>query len=656
MANWFGTESLLIVCAGMVAVTVAILGRLEHRTESMSRTDDRADSSSPALFRQVRASRQLTLMVLLLTIAVIVEAFIDYQYKFVAKQSIPSKDQLTAFFGSITLYVGIVSLLFQVLFTNRILKRFGVGWAIQLLPASLFVAFLAIGMHPVLWTAALLQLVDGAFSYSIHRSGMELLYLPIPPEIRNAVKGFIDTFVDRAGRAAGAVLLLLFTLGLSFSIAGLSFIAVGLVLVWIVIAVAVKREYMHSFRRGLEKKAIEPEAMQLRDIDGATMATLLALLSSHDERQVLYAVDLLSNTHPNRWRPYIDLLIHHQSPAVRARTIAVLASWNDPAIAREDFTRHPDYETARMATASALRLHWNDRSADRDLLNRLLMDSSSEVAREAITTAGIIGHTEAMPLLIETLANNRLRPHARQALLRFGEVVIPILVLRLLDAAERPEIRKRIPKTLALTGKQQAADALIKSLHRLDYYLDYAVLKALNRMRMNWREITVNRSFVDVAISKERGEYDQLAATLVWLESNRVSHEVFTLLVRALHERLDERLERILRLLGLVYSPDDIYAVSYNYRIKPALRPAAIEFLDNILDAPLKETVVPLLEGAYERERARHIAEPLQFVSLSAALSMLVSSEDPWLGSIASDLERQLGEKTDEGERRVITR
>jgi hypothetical protein len=290
------------------------------------------------------------------------------------------------------------------------------------------------------------------------------------------------------------------------------------------------------------------------------------------------------------------------------------------------------------------------------LLNRLLMDASAEVAREAIATAGIIGHIEAMPLLIETLANNRLRPYARQALLRFGDVVIPPLMLRLLDAGERPEIRKRIPKTLALMGKQRAADALSQSLHRLDYHLDYAVLKALNRMRMNWPEIVVNRNLVDIAISKEREEYDQLAATLVWLEANRVNHEVFTLLVRALRERLDERLERIIRLLGLIYSPHDIYSVYYNYRIKPALRPAAIEFLDNIVDAPLKETVVPLLEGAFERESAPNIAEPLEFVSLSAALSMLVLSEDPWLGAIARDLERQLGEKIDEGERRAITR
>ena len=70
----------------------------------------------------------------------VVEAFIDYEYKFVAKQSFVSKDHLTAFFGSITFYIGIFSLLFQMLVTNRILKRFGVAWAILMLPAGLLIS------------------------------------------------------------------------------------------------------------------------------------------------------------------------------------------------------------------------------------------------------------------------------------------------------------------------------------------------------------------------------------------------------------------------------------------------------------------------------------------------------------------------------------
>jgi ATP/ADP translocase len=657
MAHWFGTESLLIVCAGMMAATLILLERVKGQARDVvGGHKPPLQEKGITLFRQVRESRHLTMMVLLLSIAVVVEAFIDYEYKFVARQSISSKDHLTAFFGGVTFYIGIFSLLFQTLVTSRILKRFGVGLAILLLPAGLFAAFLALAMRPGLWTAALLQLVDGGFSYSIHRSGMELLYLPIPPQTRNAVKGFIDMFVDRAGRAGGALLLLLFTTVLSLSIPSLSLIAGGFVIAWLAMGIAVKSEYLGSFRHALEKKTIEPEALELRSVDGATIQTLLSLLSSNDEREVLYALDLLSNTHPNRWRGHIDRLIHHASSAVRARTIAALASWNDPAIAQEDFIHHPDYETARIAMASALRLHWTGLPHDRELLNRLLHDPCVAVAREAIVTAGVVGYTDAMPRLIEKLADNRLRPDARRALLNFSDAVIPELVRRLSNPAENPRIRERIPKTLALTAAQEAADALIYHLHRLDYHLDHAILKALNRMRVNSPGITIDSAVVRAAINKEHDEYERLKAVHVWLDTRRIPQEVFSLLMRALDERLADRRERIFRLVGLIYPPHDVYSVYYSYQIKPALRPAAIEFLDNILDAELKETVVPLLEEAGDPEKPIRVREPVEFISLGAVLSMLVAADDPWLKMIAAELQARLGEEFDATrKRRVIT-
>src|SRR5439155_2546229 len=156
----------------------------------------------------------------------------------------------------------------------------------------------------------------------------------------------------------------------------------------------------------------------------------------------------------------------------------VLAEWNDPSIAREEFTKHPDYETARIATASALGLRWSDSSWDRELLTRLLQDSSPDVVRQAVVTSGLTGYSEAMPFLIEKLADKRLRNDARAALLKLGGIVIPELVRRLSDKNERFAIRMRIPKTLALTGTQQAADALIDHIHALDYHLDYVVMKA----------------------------------------------------------------------------------------------------------------------------------------------------------------------------------
>jgi len=429
-----------------------------------------------------------------------------------------------------------------------------------------------------------------------------------------------------------------------------------LVAAWIAMVVAVKHGYMQSFRQALEKKTIEGEALQLRNLDKATMNTLLAVLSTGDERQILYALDLLSHTHPKRWREHIESLIQHRSSAVRARTLAVLATWHDPAIADGKFTQHPDYETARVATATTLRLHWSNSSGNRALLDGLLRDSSVAVARQAIVTAGIVRYLDALPLLIEKLADKRLRHEARQALLKFGDKVIPELVLQLSDPDENPAVRRRIPKTLALTGKQEAADALIRQLHRLDDHLDYTVLKALNSMRVNSPDIVVNERLVRACISKEREEYDQLKAVQAYLQADQVEHPVFSLLMQAIAERLQHRLERIFRLVGLIYSPQDIYSVYYDCQIKPALRPAAIEFLDNLLDAQLKETVVPLLEGAFEPENGIHAREPVLSSSRRAALVILITGEDPWLKEIATELQKEIGEERNElRERRVIT-
>jgi len=258
--------------------------------------------------------------------------------------------------------------------------------------------------------------------------------------------------------------------------------------------------------------------------------------------------------------------------------------------------------------------------------------------------------------LIEKLADKSLRGEARQALLKFGDDVIPELALRLSDPAEKPAVRLRIPKTLALTGKQQAADTLIQHLHQLDDHLDYAILKALNSMRVISPGVVVNERLVRACIGKEREEYDRLRAVQTRLEADEVEHPVFTLLMQAIAERLKHRLERIFRLLGLIYSPHDIYSVYYDCQIKPALRPAAIEFLDNLLDLQLKETVMPLLEEAFEPQNGTHAREPVRSNSRRTALAILIAGEDEWLKTIAIELEREIGEERNElRERRVIT-
>src|SRR5262249_27035334 len=238
---------------------------------------------------------------------------------------------------------------------------------------------------------------------------------------------------------------------------------------------------------------------------------------------------------------------------------------------------------------------------------------SIEVERQAINTAGNVKYDDAIPLLIEKLVDKRIRREAREALLKFGDAVVPELERRLSDGAQPLAVRAQIPKVLAYTGTQEAADALLASLHRLRYELDYPVIKALNRMRNNWSIIRLNNDVVAAAIWKEREAYDRLRAILDSLQINGVEDggqnrqgpgAVFSILIRAVQERLDQRLEVMFRLLALIHSPQDVYSAYYNCRARPALRASAIEFLDNLLAAEFKPVVIPLLEDGMKPKKA----------------------------------------------------
>jgi HEAT repeat protein/MFS family permease len=683
LAPIFGTEWLLALVAVLMGATIILVRRVAAivpREVREAVADARTkDETTKHVFQQVRQSRHLSLLMLLLTFSVIVEALIDYEYKVSAKQAFASKDQLTAFFGTVTAWIGAFSLLFQILLTGPLLKRFGAGLAILFLPAGLLAASVALAIEPGLWAAAALQLVDGGFGYSIHRSGMELLYLPIPVRVKNAAKNFIDTFVDRAGRAFGGVLLLVLTSVLALSISKISIITCGFVGLWLIAAILIKREYLQSFRVALEKKNVQPEALQASDLDNATIGALVAALSSTDERQVLYALDVLAEVHPRRWKSQIPILIHHPSSAVRSRALAVLTAWNEPSIeplisellhdadvsvrsnaiehlCRNDpkpvdrlqkFLEHPDpaivHAAIRCAAKSPEGL-WEPSARQEEILQSLLDDPAPETVRETMATIGAVKYEPAIPEVIAKLDDPGLRADASESLLKFGAAAIPALQAAFEDPTTPLSLRIRLPKALANTGRQEAADVLLNALHRFEYEVDYRLMKAMNRIRTASAEIQFDPDKVRTALETEAAAYQRLWIILESLQSDPLqgppTDGAFSILMRAVHERLQHHVERMFRLLALIHQPHDIYSAYYTCLVKPAFRPNAIEFLDNLLDLKTKPLMVPLIEQAFGL-RSGEIDES-ERLSPEMALRVLRDGDDPWLRIIAVDITERL--------------
>jgi MFS family permease len=715
IAPRLGTEALLPICAAGMGVTVLILQRLFRRdvfAPAEPTETERGDADNDGtVFSRVRKSPYLSMMMGLLFVGVIVEAFIDYEFKAIAHQSFNSKDQMTSFFGMIASYGGMLALFVQTLITGPLLKRFGVGAAILLLPSALLGGFLVVAARPELWAVSLLKLIDGSLSYSVHRSGMELLFVPIPAKLRVAIKGVIDLLVDRIGRAFGGILLLSLTL-LSFSVPVLSLVAASALIIWIGIALAVRHKYVDAFRSALEKKVIEPEALEVQALDNTISGALLQALSSEDDRQVLYALNLLSSGNPGRWRKHLPMLLEHKAPAVRSRAIASLTEWRSFAPAHvekrlldedldvrieavrhlceaaqsrgriklKEFLGHPDARIVLAAihcvakyrlkdgdlidealiesaletsgehevnakTAAARALAITHPPAAPHLLQRLLADSSTAVVQQAIRATGDIGHVDSIPRLIPLLARAPLRREAREALLKIGAPALQELRRRFQDDDTPMDIRARIPKVIALSGRQEGADFLLEHIHRFSARLDTSLLKALNNIRLRREDIHFDAEQVSSLIGTEVERYERMNALGRALETARSqsakeSGEILALLEKAIEERQAESVERVFRLLYLIYSPEDIRSVYFSFNSRPALRASAVEFLDNLINPALRAVVIPLVE---ERADVSPEGPGENAMSAAEAVRMLLAEDDEWLRTIAQELESKWG-------------
>ncbi len=110
----------------------------------------------------------------------------------------------TAFFARINLLVNLLTLLTQAFLTGRIIKWFGLGVALAILPLVTAVGFGVLGAIPTLGVLLVVQTFVRGWNYGLMKPALEALYTVIPREEKYKAKNFIDTFVYRAGDQTGA--------------------------------------------------------------------------------------------------------------------------------------------------------------------------------------------------------------------------------------------------------------------------------------------------------------------------------------------------------------------------------------------------------------------------------------------------------------------
>ena len=242
LAEPLGTASLLLVAAGFLLVAVMLAWWLVA-----IRSDDNAqDAGAPharegepariggsawAGIRAVFASPYLLGIAGYVLAMTVVATFIYFTRLQMVAAAESSLDARTGLLGNIDTWTQVAVLVLQLTLTGQIIRRFGLPFALALLPIANALGFVGLAIFGSFAALVVLEALNKAVQRGLTRPAREALFTVVSREEKYKAKAFIDTFVYRSGDVLGAqVEGLLGRLGLALG--GLVSVVLPLALAW----------------------------------------------------------------------------------------------------------------------------------------------------------------------------------------------------------------------------------------------------------------------------------------------------------------------------------------------------------------------------------------------------------------------------------------
>jgi AAA family ATP:ADP antiporter len=726
IAKAFGTESLLLGMTLLLLICSALMGtawqswksRLADHGETAAGDKGIGQRDLQSSMRLVLSSPYLRAIAAVICLASFVTTLTGWQFKAVAKQFLVNKDALAILFGNFYFYAGILGLVLQLLLTSRLLRRFGIGTMLFVLPISVMIGSAGLLIWGTLLSAIVLKGSDQVLRYSLDKSAVELLYLPLPHSLKLRAKWFIDTVIWRLGDGLAGVTVLIFATYLKMPARQVTWIALLLIVAWLVSVSVTGKQYIAALKESISQHRLNADQVSAMALDRSTADLLTSKILVSDPGEILYALSLFEVERQRAVHPVIRGLLSHPAPAVRQKAISLLSAAGDKSVlpSIQPLLQDPDHGvrteamlylvhhahvdpltliaelgdcadfSVRSAVAAYLARPGEAQSLEtaRQILNEmasqtgeecqrtrlevarllgelsdsfdpllatLLRDPDNLVVREAIHSVGTLRKSSLAPILVELLSNQELCGDAAEALAKFGDSIVRALGDHLSDASRSLVTRKAIPPILIIIGTPTAAEALQDNLLEANTTLRFQVISALNKIQQVHPEIEIDKQLLETVLAAEiMGHYRSYQILESLGETGKEDEPV----LRALGESIRQELERIFRLLGLLYPRLDLHSAYFGLQSNnPTVYDNSLEFLENVLKSQLRGMLVPLLDGKVSLKDRAVIAE--RFVRAKVenreqAVAELVASDDPWLKSCGAYAIGTLGLLALEGE------
>jgi AAA family ATP:ADP antiporter len=158
-------------------------------------------------------------------------------------QGLSVSEYIGQFYSQFFFAVNAVGLTIQLFVVSRLLKYLGVRVAVMILPAIALFGYTILAFAPVLALVRVVKTAENATDYSVQNTVRNVLFLPTSRDQKYKAKQAIDSFFVRAGDVFSAALVYAGVTWLSFGAMGFARVNLVLAGIWVLLALAVGREY-----------------------------------------------------------------------------------------------------------------------------------------------------------------------------------------------------------------------------------------------------------------------------------------------------------------------------------------------------------------------------------------------------------------------------
>ncbi|HWE22471.1 MAG TPA: putative Ig domain-containing protein [Myxococcales bacterium] len=266
-------EGLMLVATAALLVTVAISGPAAAATPEGSRALTEEHERRPlnllggiGLVLRERYLLLVALLVVLLNWVNSTGEFIlaDMVSRHAAALVAASGGALSkgaligAFYGEFQFWVTLVGVLAQLLLVSRVYRWVGVPGALLVLPVIAALGYGLVVFIPIFSIIRLVKIAENSVDYSLMNTTRQALFLPVSRDAKYEGKTAIDTFFWRFGDLIQAGVIYAGLNWLHWSASQFARLNLALALLWLALAIAIGREFMHMARANVTNVAPEP--------------------------------------------------------------------------------------------------------------------------------------------------------------------------------------------------------------------------------------------------------------------------------------------------------------------------------------------------------------------------------------------------------------